>query len=372
MISIYCCYLFSGVNFSGKYLRERLACTFENNFPKTSSVSSSDRIYCVCYGESIYMRIQVLVITLFCLSLGACKSEAALDASYERMEACEKQEQLWQEVEASEYKELPTFSNLGIIQFLAMSFQELKLKTDYKSDIAPKGWKKYLHRKGAMAKVKIVPVGKKKFTGIFEGADCALLRLSLTYNPKGGKPVAPGLALKVLRSRVPSANVSALYRLDGQDKDFNFFKNPLSNIVPVGDSIGTKMVNKLFKRVTSYPEELRLEDMARVDSEGITEEKVRAPRQIFFVPNPKLAQSSDEHDVRLDFLKIPVGTSIYKIYALADTPKGFDYEQYSDVDIAKFVAKSELVGEIISTSKFLASEFGDEGIFFRHEVSPKK
>ena len=34
-----------------------------------------------------------------------------------------------------------------------------------------------------MAKVKFVPVSQHKYTGLFKGFDCALLRLSLTFKP---------------------------------------------------------------------------------------------------------------------------------------------------------------------------------------------
>jgi hypothetical protein len=220
-----------------------------------------------------------------------------------------------------------------------------------------------------MAKIKIVPVASA-YSGVFQGAECGLLRLSLTYRPGGKKPVAPGLALKVLRDGVYSANISALVNLQGQEDDYNFFKHPMSNIVPRVDKLGQKLVHRVFKKVSPYPEELKVEDMARIDSSGKEVKTLTAPRQLFFVPAP-VSVSSAEHDVRKDFLAIPVGTAIYQIHALSSKHEGFDYTQYKDEGVEKFIKDSEHIADIVTTSEFLASEFGDQGIFFRHQTRLK-
>ncbi len=306
------------------------------------------------------------------LLVGFTNLQAGTLENYQNLKACEKQADLWQQVEASKYNELPKLSKLGLFQFLKMNFQKLTKKVALNSDVSPEGWKKFLHRRGAMAKVKIVPAKDQPYTGIFQGADCALLRLSLTYNPKGEKPVAPGLALKVLRDGVPSANISALYALDGQGKDYNFFKNSLSNIVPTGEDFGQKLMHKLFKKVTSYPEQLKVEDMAALDKHGESAENIVSPAQIFFVPNEKIQFESSEHEFRDDLLKVAVDSVVYRIYAMANIPSDFDYDDYSQEKAKEFLSQSQLIGEIITTSEFIASEFGDDGIFFRHEVHPKK
>jgi hypothetical protein len=221
-----------------------------------------------------------------------------------------------------------------------------------------------------MAKIKVVSLSPK-YTGVFQGADCGLLRLSLTYRAAGERPVAPGLALKVLRDGSPSANISALVSLEGQGKDFNFFKNPMSNIVPISDGFGQKLVHKIFRSVSGYPEELVANDMALIDAQGRKSEKVVSPRQIFFIPKADLKFSSDEHDVREDILSIPAGSTIYQLHILADKYLDYDYSKYSPTDVEKFVKESEHVADLVTTSEFLASEFGDDGIFFRHQIRPK-
>ncbi len=317
--------------------------------------------------------LKYLCFILFFLSSITNITAQELSKNYESLGACDKQNELWEKIMATQHDITPDMSNLGIIQLLAMSFQKLRTKSDYVSDVAPQDWKKYLHRRGAVAKVKFVSNDSHHYTGIFKGAECALLRLSLTYEPKKSKAVAPGLALKVLRDKSPSANVSALYALDGQERDFNFFKNSLSHIVPMGDSVGERLVHRLFKRVSLYPEVLKIDDFSKKDAKGVVSNAPKGPFQIFFVPNSEVKFASEEHDIREDFLSIEQGTTLYSVYALETPPKkNYQYDQYSKADISFFISKSKKIGEIITTSPFIASEFGDSRLFFRHEIHEKE
>lgn len=294
---------------------------------------------------------------------------ASETSEYELLKACEKQDIIWEKIVASTYKELPPYQKLGLPQLVAMARQGIQKKGDRQSDFAPESWVKYLHRRGSIAKVKIVPVSQK-YTGVFEGAECAILRLSLTYRVTRSKPVAPGLALKVFRDRVPSANVSALVSLNGQGKDYNFFKHFMSNIVPEGNGIGQKLVHKLFRKVTRYPEELLVDHMASIDSHGEKVHKVVSPRQLFFVPAPGIMSFTEKHDVRMDFHAIPEGKKIYELRALPEKYAGLDYSKYTPAMAETFVKESEHIADIVTTSEFLSSSFGDDGIFFRHELRP--
>lgn len=295
------------------------------------------------------------------------RAPASVPGNYDALKACDKQDILWDKAVSTIHKELPPYKKLGLPQLIKMSRQEIALKGSRYSDFAPENWVKYLHRRGSLAKVKIVPASSK-YTGVFEGAECGLLRLSLTYKVTSSKPVAPGLALKIFRDGAPSANVSALVSLNGQGKDYNFFKNPMSNIVPEGKGIGQALVHKLFKRVTRYPEELLVDHMASMDAQGLKEEKIVSPRQLFFVPVLNAKYSSEQHEVRDDFNAIPEGTKIYEIRAVSEKYAGFDYSGYTSATAESFVKESEHVADIITTSEFISSSFGDDGIFFRHQL----
>ncbi len=293
----------------------------------------------------------------------------AVKDKYESLKACEKQEILWQKILASTYKTNPDFNNFSFVDLLSLARQQISLKAQNQSDFAPEGWRKLLHARGSVAKVKLVPLNNK-YTGIFQGADCALLRLSLTFKPTGNRPVAPGLAFKVLRDGVNSANISALVSLDGQGEQFNFFRYPLSNIVPIGKEAGQKIVHRIFRKVSGFPEELMAKDMASIDAQGVTPKEVVAPRQIFFVPSSDFNFSFSEHDVRDDFEKIPEGTVLYQVFLAPEKYNGFDYTNYLSDNVSAFLKESDHVANLVTTSKFVTSEFGDSGIFFRHHVRP--
>ena len=297
------------------------------------------------------------------------RSVASVPDNYDSFSACDKQNILWKEIQQTIYREIPDYRQFGVLQLLALSKQELKIKGEVFSDFAPAGWKKYLHARGSIAKIKIVPK-ESPYTGIFKGADCGLLRLSLTYKPSDKRPVAPGLALKILRDGAASANISALVSLYGQEADYNFFKFPMSNIVPPGHDLGQILVHKIFSKASMYPEELLVEDMASLNSHGEKVDQVVSPRQLFFVPDPNLKFSSDAHDVRKDFSQIPAGTVIYQIRAAAEKNKNLDYGTYTQEMSAAFIAESQHVADIVTTSEFVSSDFGDDGIFFRHQLRP--
>ena len=57
-------------------------------------------------------------------------------------------------------------------------------------------------------------------------------RLSLALEPDTEElNTAPGMGLKFLRDGMDSANLVAMYSVDGQDS-WNFFKNDFSNHIP--------------------------------------------------------------------------------------------------------------------------------------------
>jgi hypothetical protein len=303
----------------------------------------------------------------------ATREPASVPSNYESMKACEKQDVLWNKIQDTVYKELPANREFGLFQLMAMSKQEVGVKGKNYSDFAPNGWKKYLHGRASIAKVKLVPVAGSRYTGLLQtGAECALLRISLTYRPTGSRPVAPGLAFKIFRDGNPSTNISALVSLDGQGDDYNFFKNPMSNIVPVGESFGQKMVHKIFLSATNYPEELGANEFGEMDVHGNKVATPVSPRQLFFVPGPGLVFSSEPHELREDFAKIAMGTVIYQVYAAPEKYNSFNYlMEYTPENAPSFLKESEHIADIVTTSEFLASQFGDDGIFFRHQLRSK-
>jgi hypothetical protein len=245
---------------------------------------------------------------------------------------------IWSRIIASEYEDLPPFQPIDVLGLL---FTPLRKKMDDRVDESPAGWRKAIHAHGTVAQVEYVSTGDHPYTGLWQGAT-GLVRLSVTGDP-AKRGFAPGLALKMLVAGQDSANFSALYTLNGQGQDHNFFAHPLSNIVPVVNEFGPQFINGIFRRVTRYPTKLSLQDFGIFDRSGNTISSPNSPEQISLVPELQFA--SNPHDFRTDLTPIPAETTIFTV----------------------MVSESrQVIGHLITKSKFVASAYGDRQLFFRH------
>ena len=83
-------------------------------------------------------------------------------------------------------------------------------------DEMPEGHTKFIHTEGATAKVKLVNIQDHPFTGVFQGADHGLMRLSMAAEPNTESvSTVPSFGLKFLRDGTDSANIVAEYSVDG-------------------------------------------------------------------------------------------------------------------------------------------------------------
>ena len=127
---------------------------------------------------------------------------------------------------------------------------------------------KDIHSVGTVSKVKWVSTGNHPFTGIFQGGDYGILRLSTAAPPLSMyKTIVPGMGVKFLRSGVDSANFVAMFSVDGQD-NWNFFSNSWSNHVPTPKSISLKPLEAKFATATDYIQAVGLSEMASYDQNG--------------------------------------------------------------------------------------------------------
>lgn len=273
--------------------------------------------------------------------------------------ASEKQQQIWQKIQESQYEQLPPLPKIDLVSLFITS---LSKKMDSLRDEAPPGWKKAIHARGIVAKIKFVASANTPFTGLFRGVDYGLLRASITGDPSK-RNFAPGLAIKFLIDSQPSANFSALVSLVGQGQNYNFLAHEFSNIVPVVNEVGPKLINLIFRRVTRYPTKLYLENLAQFDRRGERETKPYYPRQIYLVPNPQLQfPETPPHDFRSDLATIAAETLLFSVY-------GVDPAKISDSEIGEpeYRSQAEIIGQIETTSNFIASSYGDSQLFFRHQ-----
>ena len=111
-----------------------------------------------------------------------------------------------------------------------------------------------------------------------------------------------------------------------------------------------------------------MEHLSEISPSGSPIHEPVAPRQIFFVPNEELSFSESRHDMREDFLNLKPGTKLYTVYSVPRTEEFQKFHNYQIKDIKNHKEKAVPIGEIVTTSEFIASEFGDTGIFFKHEA----
>jgi len=286
-----------------------------------------------------------------------------LSTDYESWQASRKQAFLWNEkILKSKYDRLPPLQKIDVI---GLFLTTLRAKMDLYSDQAPRDWKKAIHAHGSVAKIRFVPAPDTPFTGLFEGADYGLLRCSVTGDP-ADRGFAPGLAIKFLVDGKPSENFSALVSLTGQGNNYNFFANEFSNIVPVVNQIGPKLINLIFRRVSRYPTKLFLQNLSKTDQQGQTQSTPRYPAQIFLVPNPTVQfPDSPPHDFRDDLATIAPETQLFSVYA---TDSVSEAENTSDdLDQSRTRQNAHWIGSIETTSEFVCSAYGDSQLFFRHQ-----
>lgn len=309
---------------------------------------------------------------------------------YVKLSAKDKQEVLWQHIVSDEYAgDFPT----NFPELLAVNFRDLRqvawngtmpMFFDRFSDENPIEHAKVIHTFGSTASVRLEPVSSSLgLTGVFsEGAEHAVLRLSIvadwTTPCKGGTDMnfegclKPSLAFKVLRDGDFSSNVVAQVNLgDGVGQDFNFLGHTQASWLPSPTGIAATVVEELFS-YASEKDEISGVGLQELASQGANADQepneIKAPQLIYFVPaeQVKAKFTSQEHDPRADFQKIPVGTHLYDLVAVMDDPACFSNGSplyYQDLKGCPLTT----VGRIVTTSRFVASAWEDTRLFFQHE-----
>ncbi len=286
---------------------------------------------------------------------------------YNNWQGCTKQQHLWlngamrTEYPAGERPALAPVDTLGLIDSILWD------KVKKVQDVAPAGYEKPIHPYGALATASFVSTGDHAYTGLFKGNECGMLRMSVTGDPADMGAFAPGLAWKSFVDGKRSENVSALYTLTGQGKNYNIFANEMSNyVLPESDSWASMA---LFSLVTTQPTRLMVNDMAKVKQDGTKEATVKSPTQIYFVPTAGVKNlfGTGAHDFRDDLTTLKAGTTVYDVYATDMTIKTSIFPWLTESYKKERRASAKKIGEIRLTSDFTTSAFGDGGIFFKHQ-----
>ncbi|MFV1874017.1 MAG: peroxidase family protein [Oleiphilus sp.] len=286
---------------------------------------------------------------------------------YKDWAACDKEALLWSNGALRTEYELGNRPGLEPVDIGGLINSILWEKVNNKGDVAPLGYEKPIHAYGSMATVAFDPAPGHPYTGVFKGAECGLLRLSVTGDPND-KGFAPGLAWKVFVDGKNSRNVSALYTLSGQGGNHDFFANELSQYVDkeVNETLGT---TALFSLVSSKPTTLSVSKMAKVTVDGNVESNIVTPTQVYFVPRPEVTGlfASDPHDFRDDLNSLSAGTPVYDVYATSQRIRTSIFSYFHKKYAKQRRDSAVKVGTIRLTSDFNSSAFGDGGVFFRHQ-----
>jgi len=301
--------------------------------------------------------------------------------AYSQLNAPQKLGTLWSKIEASEYEELPQDwirpQDIGRLT----DGLDVNFVFDRFSDERPGDVKRFFHEYGSVAQVEWVGPTRtpSAFTGLFQGSDYGLLRVSHCA-PLFTLGVRPpySFALKMMRSGMYSANVATCEPPRGNSgkadpDDYNVFRRTLTTSTRLGTN--NQALFGAAQNVTGFlsPVEpgLYTQDGEKVDS-------VVAPPLIIFEPNQELADSlPGNKDFRVDLDLIPEGSTLYTGYATVDDDGKPEMCMCYDTVEGKLpcwtLAQAQAanctvvnLGSIKTRSRFVASQYGDEKLLFKH------
>lgn len=295
---------------------------------------------------------------------------------FEKKSACNKREDIWnQYILPSQYlEEWPELKTFGAkdIAIMAITGFAKKVSPQEVSDFSPNNWRKRIHAHGAVAKIRFESSDNHPFTGVFQGHECALARLSLTFHPqKDNRGFAQGAAFKFFIDGRKSVNFSSLVSLKDQGQNYNFFNGIMTNIVEkrVKEDFGFRAVHELFKTKgkTDFPEAISVDSLSRFEQNGEFVLSPVSPVQVLMTsPLKNQFQKSPARDFREDLLSLKEGDILYNLYvSRKDTFP--DFKNYKDEDKKELLKDAIYVGRFILESEFTVSEFGDSGLFFPHQ-----
>jgi hypothetical protein len=261
---------------------------------------------------------------------------------------------LWNKVTNSSDPKSYHYSKIG---FFAESMEP---SVSLHSDEMPITRKKVVHSAGVVSKVRF-ETHANNFTGIFQGVSHGLLRYSLTNEPRDINHILASGALKFPRTNTHSANILFARGMTTQESS-NIFEHDMSNHLPSTDIglAGKLVLTKFSHSPSDYPEFTGLSDAASYDINGNRISLPIYPFQLLFKPR-KEAITIVDNELKLidqDYIygsllaasRVPSDTALWDIFA-NNGPKEPFYQ----------------IGTLFSESLGIASEYGDNNLFFKHQ-----
>lgn len=284
--------------------------------------------------------------------------QSRLPANFTSLTASEKLSTHIRMMQNTKYITLPTLnpnasSLLKLFNREALAESFLNDSDERKPDI--QGSIKPIHTQGVSVPIVYSP-SSTNYTGLFASGGVGILRLSEAVN---SKPWTYGMGMKILIDGKPSVNFHAMFSLDGQGDDTNFFSNSFTTHVESPQRTLLKILAYSFHRALPFisknpnnrPNDetfIPLIEAASIGSNGTVEENPVAPTKIIFAPRVSI-NSKNGNDFRSEIID-------------QVQPESIIYDMFDENNV--------VLGTIRSTSQFIASSYGDD-MFFKHQKISK-
>lgn len=312
--------------------------------------------------------IRVSLALMLITSLGFA---GTLPSDYESWTGTEKRDFLWYDrIVPGEYSSITRPGNIGTACSVALSMPVAMLTLfqsfDHPCDEVPKilifDRRKVVHPIGAVLRVRYRSVGVMGQTGLLGDPDGVpgIMRLSLGEPFLPGIPFAPGLALKLFVDGRPSVNTQAIYRLDGQGDDTNFFRNDFSTAIERPKNPVLKAGGLWFSLFVKNPFRLGIRDFSNQTKAGTqVQDPTMSNYALVFRPRPAITTKYEQlllthgkyDDFRNQLARIGSHQILYDVYE-------------------RSAAGLEIrVGEIEAESVAITSAYAEKKLFFNHKRS---
>ena len=296
----------------------------------------------------------------------------------------------------SEYDTLPNLKGLCDVDYDWRNTVDFSNQFDRFSDERSPGMKRFFHLQVAVASIQFDTNGTDHgFTGIFRGADSGVLAFSplapllrknaLVNNFIGTFPISFGV--KLFRDSMHSANILtgesnrtmakyAANRNFWDLPDFNIFSRPGINLPGIGDN------GPVFGQTERFSGVLSTADAASYDALGSEELNPKAPIIVHFEPNPifkeqfgRVSELNFRQWLRDNEATFEEGTLLYTVYTTVNKETlepslcvDDTGAPLADQDIETFCPDQERIklGDVKLTSRFYASQWADDKLFFQH------
>ena len=290
---------------------------------------------------------------------------------FDKKDAKYKQDYIWKRITQSNNESSSYYSLLQMTKLLLpvwLGGMSIDSSMNLESDQFPEGRNKLIHSVGNLVKFKFVwtKTANSLYSGSFKQADYGIARFSSAKQAIGNK-TQPGIGFKILRDGKRSGDFFTMWDFNGQDSTNFFLHNQSNHFKDLANiDLPAKAIKKKFSAWDEIVSMVGLSTFSMYEQDGTKVSVPKAPFALVLQPNPELTKKCE--GVPMDgsaygcLSTIPVGTVLYRIYGVADP---IQPKELKKTDM-------KLLGEMINTSIFTKSKFGDEQLQFTHDFMTRE